>query len=48
MAAAGLLLWQHSIVSPDDISRIDAAFFTANGALSIALFLFGAADLMTR
>jgi 4-hydroxybenzoate polyprenyltransferase len=47
-AAAGLLLWQHSIVSPDDISRIDAAFFTANGALSIALFLFGAADLMTR
>jgi len=47
-AAAGLLLWQHSIVSPEDISRIDAAFFTANGALSIVLFLFGAADLMLR
>jgi 4-hydroxybenzoate polyprenyltransferase len=47
-AAAGLLVWQHSIVSPNDISRIDAAFFTANGALSIALFLFGAADLMLR
>lgn len=47
-AAASLLIWQHSIVSPEDISRIDAAFFTANGALSIALFLFGAADLMLR
>ncbi len=45
-AAAGLLLWQHSIISPEDISRIDAAFFTANGLLSIALFLFGAADLL--
>jgi len=47
-AAAALLLWQHSIVSPDDISRIDAAFFTANGLLSIVLFLFGAADLFLR
>lgn len=47
-AAAGLLIWQHSIVSPDDISRIDAAFFTANGTLSIILFLFGAADLVLR
>lgn len=48
VAATGLLLWQHSIISPEDISRIDAAFFTANGTLSIALFLFGAADLLLR
>lgn len=47
-AAGGLLVWQHSIVSPDDISRIDAAFFTANGTLSIMLFLFGAADVMLK
>ncbi len=47
-AAASLLIWQHSIISPTDISRIDAAFFTANGALSIVLFLCGAADLLLR
>ena len=47
-AAAGLLLWQHSIVSPRDISRIDAAFFTANGILAVALFLCGAADIVLR
>ncbi|MBI2213453.1 MAG: UbiA family prenyltransferase [Acidobacteria bacterium] len=47
-AAAGLLLWQHSIVSPKDISRIDAAFFTANGILAAVVFLCGAADLIMR
>ena len=41
--AAALLLWQHRLVRPDDLSRVDAAFFTANGALSVAmcvLFVF--------
>ncbi len=41
--AAALLLWQHRLVRPDDLSRVDAAFFTANGALSLimcALFIF--------
>jgi len=47
-AAAALLLWQHSIVSPRDISRIDAAFFTANGILAGVLFLCGAIDLILR
>jgi 4-hydroxybenzoate polyprenyltransferase len=47
-AAAGLLLWQHSIVSPSDISRIDAAFFTANGILAAVVFLCGAIDVMLR
>lgn len=47
-AATGLLLWQHSIVSPRDISRIDAAFFTANGVLAVVLFLCGAADIVLR
>ena len=47
-AAAGLLLWQHSIVSTDDLSRIDAAFFTANGVLSIVLFVAGACDILLR
>ncbi|HVT43681.1 MAG TPA: UbiA-like polyprenyltransferase [Thermoanaerobaculia bacterium] len=47
-AAAALLVWQHSIVSADDLSRIDAAFFTANGILSIVLFVFGACDILIR
>lgn len=41
--AGGLLAWQHRLVRPGDLSRVDAAFFTANGVLSLAmcaLFLF--------
>jgi 4-hydroxybenzoate polyprenyltransferase len=47
-AALALVVWQHAIVSPTDISRIDAAFFTANGILSIALFVCGLADILMR
>lgn len=46
--ALALLVWQHSLVSPDDLSRIDAAFFTANGILSVVLFVLGAADILLR
>ncbi len=46
--AVALLAWQHSIVSAEDISRINAAFFTANGVLSIVLFVFGAWDILVR
>jgi len=42
------LVRQHTLVSPGDLSRIDAAFFTANGWLSAAFFLFGAADILLR
>ncbi|NOZ79803.1 MAG: UbiA family prenyltransferase [Acidobacteria bacterium] len=41
--AGALLAWQHHLVRPGDLSRVDAAFFTANGMLSIVmciLFLF--------
>jgi len=41
--AGALLAWQHRLVRPGDLSRVDAAFFTANGVLSLAmcvLFLF--------
>jgi 4-hydroxybenzoate polyprenyltransferase len=47
-AAVGLLLWQHSIVRPGDLSRLNAAFFTANGVLAIVLFVFGACDILIR
>lgn len=42
------LVRQHAIVSPRDLSRVDAAFFTANGWLSVAVCLAGALDVITR
>lgn len=41
-----LLLYEHSIVSPRDLRRMDAAFFTLNGLISIAFFAFFAADVL--
>ncbi len=38
-AAAALLVYQHRLVSADDLSRVDAAFFGANGTLSIVMLL---------
>lgn len=43
--AAVLLVLQHRLVRADDLSRIDAAFFTANGTLAIVLFAAGCVDL---
>lgn len=43
---AGLfLVRQHAIVSPQDLSRVDAAFFTANGWLSVIVLVAGVLDL---
>lgn len=42
---AGLLVWQHRLLSPNDLSRIDMAFFTANGAIAVVMFLAGCLDL---
>ncbi|MEP7013048.1 MAG: UbiA-like polyprenyltransferase [Acidobacteriota bacterium] len=41
-----LLAYQHWIVRPNDFSRLNAAFFTTNGLLSVWLFLTAAFDLM--
>jgi 4-hydroxybenzoate polyprenyltransferase len=35
-----LLLYEHSLVKPGDLSRLDAAFFTMNGIISLLLFGF--------
>ncbi len=43
-----LLAYQHAIVRPGDLSRLNAAFFTANGVLSLALFAATAVDLVAR
>ena len=44
-AVAGLLLWEHRLVKADDLSRIDAAFFTMNGYVSVIFFVFWATDI---
>jgi 4-hydroxybenzoate polyprenyltransferase len=36
---AAILAWEHQLVRPDDLSRLDAAFFTANGIVSVVVFL---------
>jgi len=36
-AAAALLVYEHAIVSPDDLSRVNVAFFTLNGLVSLVL-----------
>jgi 4-hydroxybenzoate polyprenyltransferase len=45
---AAALLWQHAIVRPGDLSRVNAAFFTANGFVSLALAVAGIADVLRR
>ncbi len=44
-AVACLLLWEHRLVKADDLSRVDAAFFTMNGYVSVIFFLFWASDI---
>ena len=43
---AALLAYEHAIVRPSDLRRLDAAFFTVNGVLSIAFFVFVALDTL--
>ena len=43
-----LLVYEHSLVSPTDLSRLNAAFFTMNGVISIVFFVFIAGDLLFR
>lgn len=45
LMAAVLLVWQHRIISAEDLSRVDVAFFTLNGWVSVGLFLGTALDL---
>jgi len=47
-AVAALLLYEHSIVSPHDLRRMNAAFFTLNGVISVVFFGFFAADVLLR
>lgn len=46
LAVAALLAWEHRLVHADDLSRVDAAFFTMNGWVSVLFFVFWAADTL--
>lgn len=49
LVAVGVLLaYEHAIVKPSDFSRVNAAFFTINGYISILFFLTWAADLLVH
>lgn len=47
-AACALLFAQHRVVRPDDLSRVDLAFFTLNGWVGIGLFAATALDYLVR
>ena len=47
-ATAVALVYQHAILRPSDLSRLNTAFFTANGFVSVALAAFGIADVLLR
>jgi 4-hydroxybenzoate polyprenyltransferase len=48
LAVALLLVYEHSLVSSSDLSKLNAAFFTMNGVISVVFFCFLAGDLLWR
>ena len=48
LVVALLLAYEHSLVSATDLSKLNAAFFTMNGVISVVFFVFIAADLLTN
>lgn len=46
VVVAGLLIYEHLLVKPDDLSRLDAAFFNMNGYISITIFAFTLIDAL--
>jgi 4-hydroxybenzoate polyprenyltransferase len=45
---SGILVWEHRIVKPDDLSRVNVAFFNLNGYVSILLLLTFAGDILIK
>ncbi|MFF4692509.1 menaquinone biosynthesis prenyltransferase MqnP [Streptomyces sp. NPDC001307] len=48
LIVAGAFVYEHSIVRPHDLSRLDRAFFQVNGFIGIALFVCALLDLLVR
>ena len=46
-AVAALLAYEHALVRPNDLHRLDAAFFTMNGVISVAFAVFVIADAVS-
>jgi 4-hydroxybenzoate polyprenyltransferase len=46
LALAVLIIYEHAIVRPDDLSRVSFAFFSVNAVFSIGLLLVGIVDLL--
>jgi 4-hydroxybenzoate polyprenyltransferase len=47
-AVLGLTVWEHGLVKANDLSRINAAFFTMNGCVSVIFFVFWASDIFLK
>ena len=43
---SGLIAYEHQLVKPEDLSRLDAAFFNMNGYISVTIFVFTLADAL--
>jgi 4-hydroxybenzoate polyprenyltransferase len=48
IVCVALLAYEHAIVAPTDLRRLNAAFFTLNGVISVVFFLFVAVDVLHR
>jgi 4-hydroxybenzoate polyprenyltransferase len=48
VVVAMLLAYEHSLVRADDLSKLNAAFFTMNGVIAVVFFVFVAADLLVK
>ena len=48
LVTAAAFIYEHAIVRPGDLSRVNRAFFTANGFVGITLFVFALLDLVVR
>ena len=48
VAVSALLLYEHSLVRPNDLSRVNVAFFNVNAIISVGLFAVGLVDLWWR
>jgi len=46
IVSAMILIYEHSLVKPTDLSKLDMAFFTMNGVLSVVMFVFTMLDLV--
>jgi 4-hydroxybenzoate polyprenyltransferase len=48
LLCVALLVYEHAIIAPNDLRRMNAAFFTLNGVISVAFFVFVAVDVLHR